>query len=68
MSSVKKTAKQATRPCGKLLVFLYSTRPAASNWHKCYPELLQMHGFRVTRAVIGRGDDVVATGEGDDFE
>jgi hypothetical protein len=67
--------------CGELLVSMYGTRPAASNWQKCYTELLQMNGFKVTRAstcmlwhpekdivVMVHGDDFISTADGDDLE
>ena len=36
--------------CGELLVSMYGTRPAASNWQKCYTDLLVENGFNRTRA------------------
>ena len=66
--------------CGELLVSMYGTRPAASNWQKCYTQLLLDHGFRRTRAstcmfrhaerdidLLVHGDDFFNTGEGEDL-
>ena len=66
--------------CGELLVSMYGTRQAASNWQKCYTNLLLGSGFTRTRAstcifyhagrdldLIVHGDDFVTTGDQDDL-
>ena len=57
--------------CGELLVSMYGTRPAASNWQKCYTDLLCGHGFRMTRAntcMFWHPDrDIALMVHGDDF-
>ena len=67
--------------CGELLVSMYGTRPAESNWRKCYTELLIANGFTRTRAstcvfhhasrhikMMVHGDDFVSTGDDDDLQ
>ena len=62
--------------CGELMVSMYGTRPAASNWQTCYTKLLVDNGFTKTRAstcvfyhhvrdldLIAHGYDFVATGD-----
>jgi hypothetical protein len=66
--------------CGELLVSTNGTRPAASNWQKCYTALLCSRGFRRTRAntcmfrhserdldVMVHGDDFMSTGDHEDL-
>jgi hypothetical protein len=66
--------------CGELLISMYGSRPGASNWQKCYTDLLLAHDFKVTRAstcmfwhaerdiaVMVHGDDFISTGDGDDL-
>ena len=67
--------------CGELLVSMYGTRPAASNWHTCYTKLLEDSGFIKSRAspcvfyhsirdidLIVHGDDFVSTGAEEDLQ
>ena len=66
---------------GELTVSMYGTRPAASNWQKCYTKLLVDNGFTRNKAstcvfynhardlvLIAHGDDFVTTGDHDDLE
>lgn len=57
--------------CGELRVSMYGTRPAAHNGKKCYTELPEKAGFKVTRAsiCIMRNDekDKDSLVNGDDF-
>ena len=65
--------------CGELMVSMYGTRPAASNWQKCYSELLMKHGLKRSMAnscifrhdekdldVMVHGDDFITSGDQDD--
>ena len=67
--------------CGELLVSMYGTRPAATNWQKCYTELLVNNGFSRNRAstcifhhvekdikLKVHGDDFVSTADEDDLK
>ena len=67
--------------CGELLVSMYGTRPAASNWQKCYTDLLVDNGFNRTRAcactfrhaerdidLIVHGDDFLSVADQDDLK
>ena len=66
--------------CGELLVSMYGTRPAASNWQKCYTDLLVESGFNRTRAcactfrhaerdidLIVHGDDFLSVADQEDL-
>ena len=66
--------------CGELAVSMYGTRPAATNWQKCYTELLLSNGFQraisntclfyhPTRGIhtLVHGDDFVSTADGDEL-
>ena len=61
--------------CGELLVSMYGTRPAATNWQKCYTDLLEANGFRKAKSnsclfchkdrrlkTMVHGDDFVTAG------
>ena len=63
--------------CGKLLVSMYGTRPAAGNWQRCYTDVLKANGcttspsstcifYHTTRRIMifVHGDDFVSTSSG----
>ena len=65
----------------ELMASMYGTRPAASNWQKCYTKLLVDNGFAKTRAstcvfdhhvrdldLIAHGNDFVTTGDHEDLQ
>ena len=67
--------------CGELMVSMYGTRPAASNWQKCYSELFMKHGLKRSMEncfifrhdekdldVMVHGDDFITFGDQDDLK
>ena len=63
--------------CGKLLVSMYGTRPAAGNWQRCYTDVLKANGFTTSPSstrifyhptrrimVFVHSDDFVSTSSG----